>query len=673
MSTYRSLSSVADLFTPDEFLTLQEFTKKTLGDREPGPRTLREVSKATLAHMLRSNVFFIKNFCYTVQKDTQEVLIDPFIGQYLVLFAREVQRRLGFAQRIIEIKPRQVGWTTINLADGFHKMFHPNAKVQVLVMDDDVADDLMLKVNTFYNALPSALVPMKRIDNSKMLVFDNPDPRSRSRNRGLNSSFNITTPSQMRGKTPTFLVISEFAHMKNPDEIMEGLVQAMPLSPASSVTIDTTPNGFDDRYYPMVCQAVEDNPQWVAAWERKGAPSVADIFSGALGMPDNPGKWVPVFMPWFWHEEYCTQEDHPRGHLPPMTEREAQHLKATLGKEERYGGEEETELWKRYGVSLGRLWWRRNKLDTSTGSPDINERLLMFRQEFAATWHSCFVEYNFSPFDRQGLDIVSRGLERPKVRGRLATDEKGAIYVDPSYRSEWEEVRIYRAPEPGRRYTIGVDTAAAYESEEADWTVAQVIERERDEQVAVYAAKVPPHRLRDQLYLLYRWYNNGYLAIETENVGYALPRQLFDMGARNQYYWKRMDSDVPKQTDYLGWETSWKTRPDMESILVELVGKRAPGGGGPDPGIVLHDQLTIQQMQSVKRYPDGRIKAQGKAHDDYVVALMIALIASRDPYAPWRYREPEREEAPQLSRLGARYQQLFRTPGTRNRPHFDNL
>ena len=667
------MTSAAQLFSPDEFLSLGEFTRDRLGDRDPGPKAMREVSRQTLAHLLKSNLFFIRNFCYTVQKDTQEVLIDPFIGQYLVLYCREVQRRLGFAQRIIEIKPRQVGWTTINLADGFHKMFHPNAKVLVLVMDDDVADDFMLKVNTFYNALPSALVPMKRIDNNKLLVFDNPDPRSRSRNRGLNSSFNITTPTTMRGKTPTFLVISEFAHMKNPDEIMEGLVAAMPLSAASSVTIDTTPNGFDERYYPMVKQAVEDNPNWVKAWERQGAPSREDVFSGRLGMPDNPGKWVPVFMPWFWHEEYGTVEDHPRGHLPAMTDQQKQHLRATLGKEERYGGEEETELARKYGVSLGRLWWRRNKLDTSTGSPDINERLLMFRQEFASTWHSCFVEYNFSPFDRRGLDMVCRGLEVPKARGALRQDANHAIYVDTSYRSEWEFVNVYRPPESGERYTIGVDTAASYESEEADWTVAQVFKRSNDEQVAVYFAKVPPHRLRDQIYLLYRWYNNGYLAIETENVGYALPRQLFDMGARNQYHWKRMDLETPKDTDYLGWETSWKTRPDMESILVEMVGKRHPQTHEPDPGIILHDETTIQQMQSVKRYPDGRIKAQGRSHDDAVIAVMITLAASRDPYAPWRYREPEKEAAPAISRLGARYAQLFRPTGSRNRPNFADL
>ena len=661
------------MFPASEFATVGEFTRERLGNRGLTATATRELSAATVKQMLDYPWFFIANFVYTVAKDTEEVLVDPWVGQSLLYFVREVQRRLGFAQRIVEIKPRQVGWTTMILAMAFQQMFRPRTKALILVNDDDVAEDLMLKVNVMYNALPSALVPMKRKDNAKLLVFDNPDPRSRERRRGFSSTFNITTPSAMRGKTPNILGISEAAHNPRLDEVMEGLVQAMPIDEHSCVFLDTTPAGFDDIYYPLVCEAVERNPVWVSQWERRIAPTREQVFQGALGIPDRPGEgWVPVFIPWFWHEQYGTKEDHPQGQLQALEPKQKQYIKDTLGKLERYGGDEELELHRKYGVSYGRLAWRRYKLDNA-GNSDIAVRLLTFRQEFAATWHSCFVEYNHSPFDRLGLEALTRMQRLPQARGKLRHDPQGRTYLDQTWHSEWEETRIYVPPEADERYVIGVDTASAYESKNADDSVAVVLRRRDDRVVAVYQAKVPPHMLRDQIALLYYWYNKAYLAIETESVGYALPRQLYDMGVRNQYYWKRMDKDIPTNTDYLGWETNPKSRPDMESTLVELISRRDPDGK-PAPDLIIHDRVMLQQLQSMKRYPDGRIRGQGKAHDDHVLALMIALQAARDPFAPMaKPHRPAPPEAP-ADRLRSAFGNAFRPHVTHtNRPRYESL
>jgi len=356
-----------------------------------------------------------------------------------------------------------------------------------------------------------------------------------------------------------------------------------------------------------------------------------------------------------------------------LPEKRLQHIKATLGKLEKYGNDREEELVEKYGVSLYRIAWRRRKIDDMKHR-DPHMRLLMFEQEYATTWSDCFVEGGRVAFDRLGLAELRKQVREPAARGLLRSERKDGIdrvILDTAVPfNAWEEIRVWAAPEPGEQYVIGVDLAIAFESEDADWSVAQVLRRRDRKQVAIYDAKVAPHRFREQLYLLYRWYNNAYLAIETEGNGYSLCRELYDMGARNQYYWKRLDVDIPKITDYLGWETNHKTRGQMQSVLAEAIAYRLPDGK-PEPSIILRDEKTVREIVQAKVYPNGMVAAPSNNHDDAMMALMIALMADEDMMNPYRPKGTVHERR-ELNALVARYG-TFGASGDRNRPTLASL
>jgi hypothetical protein len=106
------------------------------------------------------------------------------------------------------------------------------------------------------------------------------------------------------------------------------------------------------------------------------------------------------------------------------------------------------------------------------------------------------------------------------------------------------------------------------------------------------------------------------------------------MGARNQYRWKRLDVEVVEDTKFLGWETSQHTRGTMEGIVAEEIARRVLGR--PEPGLILRDKKTIDQLKMLKRFPgEDRLKGRGSAKDDAVDALMIAMALDRDPMNPY--------------------------------------
>jgi hypothetical protein len=657
------------LYADWEYQDVGPYLQSVFGKKKPERHELDAWRLEEIRALHASPMFFRRNYLIIPDKDSNLIRYEPFIGQVILDICFRSQEKRGYAQRIVEIKPRQVGWTTDNIGRAIAKTLRPNVRAMILVDDEDVAGEKATLAGTMINNLPTWLQPMRRIDNLKRIVFDQPNAKLRGKDPGLNSQLIITVPSSMRGVTPQFVVVSEFAFMDSVSqvEVMEGLIGAMPLRENSAVVVDTTPNGYDETYYPLVKEAVENNPKWAKQWERRVIPTRAEVIAGLLGEPDHPRKgWVPAFCPWFWHEEYTTADENPRGELSAMSAAEKRELAATLGKIEKYGGAEETDLRERFGVTPGRMFWRRTKID-SYKQPNDRLRLLSFRQEYASTWDGCFIDYGHAPFDVECLDIVMRQGREPAARGALREDNRG-VYLDPSFRSDWWGWRIYGAPESGERYVIGVDCGVAYENRASDATVAQVLRVRDDKVMATFTARAPDYVLIEQLYLGYRWYNNAYLGIETKQSGYNLCRRLFDRGATNQYYWRRNDKALPETTEYLGWETSDKSRPEMESYLVELIDWRSDGR--PDPRITIPDKETLRELMSVKRESSGKIKAPGNNHDDHVDALMIALALARDPYGG-QYRVPVAVQRQELNALAKRLGMTETTQ--RNRPDLANL
>ena len=329
----------------------------------------------------------------------------------------------------------------------------------------------------------------------------------------------------------------------------------------------------------------------------------------------------------------------PRGELRPMTKTQRAETESSLGKVSRYGGEEELDLRDRFGVCLERLWWRRRKID-GYKFPSEEGKLLTFRQEFMTTIEGAFVDSGGTPFDRAAMDALARQERPPIARGLFIEEDK---FDHHSLNTTWHEVRIFAPPQPGEKYTMGIDTDIAYESPDSDATVATVVRFSDRKVVCVYEARVPSHLLIEQLYCIYKWYFNAYYAIETAGMGYDLVRRCIDRGMGNCHYYKRYDADYPEPTKFPGWETNKITRPFMDQTLTEMLCHRNPESGKAEPLFNVPDAKTIQEIRGLSRTNSGSFKSS-RGKDDHVDALDIALCIALDPYSGLIRHEQEVEE-----------------------------
>jgi intein/homing endonuclease len=372
------------LFRSDELQSVGEFFGSRYGREAPEPHEVNAWRLAETTQMMNSAPFAITNYFKVADKDGDLVRIKPFVFQAILSVCLESQRRRGLAQRVLEDKSRQTGGTTWCLGEALFNSLHPNHKSIVLVNDEDVAMAKATVLAGMVNSLPMHMQPKRRIQNLKHLFFDNPNPKERIYDPGLNSEIQITVPSGMRGTTPHLVIISEYAFMDDnrKEEVNTGLLSAMGLRKASCVIIDTTPNGMGDEYHTLVMEAVEANPKWVRRLETTVNITAADVFAGKLGEPERPDAgWVLAYSPFFTHDEYTTKNENPRGEYERISKSQLGDFLTDVCNNPKYGRESEMRL-QEMGVSPYRLYWRRKKIDSfQQASQEL--KLLVFDQEYS--------------------------------------------------------------------------------------------------------------------------------------------------------------------------------------------------------------------------------------------------------------------------------------------------
>ena len=273
------------LYRADELLSVKAFLRQRFGRDFPEQHEVNTWRLAETKQMLNSAPFAISNYFRVADKDGNLTTIQPFVGQAILSVCLESQRRRGFPQRVIECKPRQVGWTTWCLGEALHTVLHPNRKAMVLVNDEDVAGAKATIIATMLNSLPGHMQPKRRIQNLNHLFFDNPNPKERIYDPELNSGtahyrahpacaaalrISLSSPS-----TRTWTTTAR-------EEVNSGLLTGRACAKAACVIIDTTPLGFDDDYYPMMMEAADDNPKWIRKLETIIQLSAQDVFDGRI-------------------------------------------------------------------------------------------------------------------------------------------------------------------------------------------------------------------------------------------------------------------------------------------------------------------------------------------------------------------------------------------------------
>lgn len=192
------------------------------------------------------------------------------------------------------------------------------------------------------------------------------------------SSFHTKTAGNLsagRGDTVHYLHCSELAFWENAEEVLTGLLQAVPLAPDTSIIYESTAKGAVGPFYD--------------AWQRAAS---------------GKSEFIAFFAPWFWDPEYS---------LPFPSDQHRDQFARELDLTER-------RLVERHSLKMEQLHWRRFKIRN-----DLQGSEAKFRQEFPSTAEEAFLTTGMPVFNPESIKDLEYNAVAPLWQGdiSLATRE----------------------------------------------------------------------------------------------------------------------------------------------------------------------------------------------------------------------------------------------------------
>ena len=262
----------------------------------------------------------------------------------------EERKRQGKPCKIIFLKSRQVGMSTMTEARYFSKCLFNRAKNAFVLADkSDSARNIFQMTKRYYDNLPEGFkIPLLK-DSTEALALV------------TDSSFRVGTAGSKsvgRSMTINYFHGSEVAFWSNANEIVSGMLQTIPDNPDSELILESTANGTSGE----------------------GAYFYNMVQSGL----DEKSDFMTLFYAWYQQNEYRRKIIEP--------------IKWT---------DEELELKRLYNLDDEQLAWRRAKLTS-----DFKGREYLFKQEYPSSIQEAFVTTSNAliPLNCIELSRKNRGL-----------------------------------------------------------------------------------------------------------------------------------------------------------------------------------------------------------------------------------------------------------------------
>jgi len=214
--------------------------------------------------------------------------------------------------------------------------------------------------------------------------------------------------------------------------------------------------------------------------------------------------------------------------------------------------------------------------------------------------HNCeFVSTGDSSIDEELFEKLMQNIQPPKIE------------LDEGCYKIWEET------DESRLYVAGVDTS---EGVGADASVIQIFDITdlRDiRQVAVYYNnKIPPLEFSNKVNSILKNWGSPLALIERNNCGaQVVDRLANDLGyekivsyGNEKAHRKNLMKGMIAHTN-----TKYKGVLNMRYFINEA------------QSVIIRDELTLRELKSFVRYPNGTWRAQSGKHDDRVMSLLYAL------------------------------------------------
>jgi len=502
----------------------------------------------------------------TIQKKDLKVepidLTDPFAWAQAALL-REIERQynLGLPVRIIVLKGRQLGISTVTEGTLFNWTFiHPGTRSLVIAHESKAAQHLFDMTKLMWEEWPFNALYTEKHNTIKSLSWVE-----------TRSSMSVATAKNAgSGRSFTYHAVhcSECAFWEDPERLMVGLNQSIPHKHGTIVILESTANGVGNWFH--------------EEWQRA---------------MDGESQFVPLFFPWFMHEEYC---------FPDTS------LKYwDLMKDERQLFDQGVYLnGQRFKLTLGQLAWRRHTImNDCLGDAE------MFKQEYPCTPNEAFLSTGRNVFPLERLDEHTD--IHPGTRGMLVNDNGKIRFV----RDASGPLTIYKAP--GRdpllsKYVVAGDpTKTTY----GDAACIQVLNRFTFEQVAVFHQHLDAVPFAHEIMKLGYFYNEAIVNTEIEGPGYATIGVILDNGYPDVWMHRWGDKAPGMVSQSYGWSTNYQRKHWAIEKVKFLLAQRG--------GLRIHDALTHDQMENFVYQENGEMgPASDRLNDDAVMALAIAVVTT---------------------------------------------
>ena len=293
------------------------------------------------------------------------------------------------------------------------------------------------------------------------------------------------------------------------------------------------------------------------------------LWKGAVA-GDN--EYIPIFLPWFITPEY--RRTAPEG------------MELTV---------EEEKLVEQYDLDIDQLYWRRLKV--AEGGK------LKFQQEYPATADEAFIVSGSNVFNVEKLDAL---IPRPVLSKREW--EPSSKFFDDNREGN---LKVFNYPDFDTPYIIGADVALGVGQ---DYSAAVVMNNRYEVQAVYRNNRIDPSLWGELLFYLGRYYNNAFLAVESNSMGIATLQKLDSMGYVNLYRQTKLANVSNEEGERLGFRTTSATKPAIIGNLKNLI---------ENEDIMIPDPVVIQELKDYIATDTGKTEAAPGCCDDTVIALAI--------------------------------------------------
>lgn len=173
-----------------------------------------------------------------------------------------------------------------------------------------------------------------------------------------------------------------------------------------------------------------------------------------------------------------------------------------------------------------------------------------------------------------------------------------------------EGCEIYEEPRPGLEYRMGVDPSEGI----VDPSSISVVSSE-GRKVAKFNGMLPIVGLADKVKYLYYMYQKPLIVPESNSAGAALIREIRDLRV---YKRKRLDYREDRETEVLGFRTSWDSKQQLIAHFQTLLREGVPK---------IYDKKTHEEMKTFLWTDEATQQGAGAArgfHDDDIMSTLLA-------------------------------------------------